>query len=108
MPRLRPKAVSAASSASGRPAMTAPIWLAAGGDDMAGELRDEGDRALHALEDEGVDAGEIAAQQLAQPVEAGGRFPRIVLHFGNNKRHAPNSRSRPFSKGPPDEPGCPP
>src|SRR5260221_9300018 len=60
--------------------------LAAGGDDVAGELRDERDGALHALEDEGIDAGKVGAQQLAEPVEAGGRLSRILLDGGNKRQ----------------------
>ena len=49
--------------------------LAAGGDDMAGELRDELHIALHVLDDQLVDAGEIRADQVGQTVQ------RILLCF---------------------------
>ena len=48
-----------------------PQPLAAGGDDMAGELRDQRDRAAHALEDERIDALHIVLQQRIEPVERG-------------------------------------
>src|SRR5262249_18114714 len=44
--------------------------LAAGSDDVAGELRDEGDRALHALDDARVDALHVLAEEADETVEA--------------------------------------
>ena len=46
-----------------------PQPLAAARDDMAGELRDQRHRALHALDDQPVDAFEVASEKLGQRVE---------------------------------------
>ncbi len=46
-----------------------PQPLAAAGDDMTGELRDQPDRAVHAIDDQPVDLFEVALQQPRQRVE---------------------------------------
>ena len=46
-----------------------PHALAAAGDEMAGELGDQGHLALHPLEDDGVDMVEVGRDQLEHRVE---------------------------------------
>ena len=46
-----------------------PHPLAAAGDQVAGELGDQGDVALHAIEDDGVDMVEVGRDQLDHRIE---------------------------------------
>ena len=46
-----------------------PHPLAAAGDEMAGKLRDQGDVALHPIEDDGVDMVEVGRDQLDHRIE---------------------------------------
>ncbi len=58
--------------------------LAAGRDDVAGELRDQRHRAVHARHDQRVDAIEIGAQEPEQRVE--GRLRRFEVAIDTRHR----------------------
>ena len=79
----------------GRERQHRPHPLAAAGDQMARKLRDQRDLALHAVEDDGIDAVHVGRNQLDQRVEAGRAARRDRM---DGSRHAAAlSRARRFS-----------
>ena len=66
-----------AAQAGGQQRQDRPHPLAAGRDDVAGQLRDQADLALHPVEDDPVDLLELAVDERADAVELGcGAFRR--------------------------------
>ena len=61
-----------------------PQPLAAGGDDMAGKLRDQRHRAVHALDDGAVHQGEIATHQGRQLIERSPFAVPLFFQVDNN------------------------
>src|SRR6185437_2459682 len=89
MARHRPVAAAIAAEPRRRQGQHRPQPLAARRDDVPGKLRDEGDGAMHALEDEGIDGAEIRAQQLDERIEARRPLPLDLLLRSGNQRQMP-------------------
>ena len=73
--------------------------LAAGGDEVAGELRDQRHRALHALEDEGVDLPQVLADELDELIQRRlSRLPPLLLQADDDRQD--EISPEPFLDGP--------
>ncbi len=66
--------------------------LAAGGDDMSGQLRDQRDRAVHAFDDVAVDQRQIVVDQSRQSVERRPLLaPFVVQVYDDRHGRSPQS-----------------
>ena len=79
-----------AAEPRGRQRQHRPQPLAAGGDDVTGQLRDQGHRAMHAIDDRPVYMHKIVADQRRQLIERGALTFAFFLEIDDNRHgHTP-------------------